>query len=208
MDNYEMISTREAAERLGVSRQRVDQLIALGAIEAIKIPIPGSKRHHVHIDAASVEERRKAAKAQRVGKSAAPKPITKRTAKPAADRVVVADPPPKRKRRRRARTAPAGYLTCVQVGKRLNVNPGTVRSWIDHGFLPGFKWTDESHRQYGQAEITIVKASDLDGFTPPTRADWARLRREQALKRAAKAPAAQPSESTRRGFWARLLGRS
>lgn len=210
MSNYELISTKEAAERLGVSRQRVDQLIAIGAIEAIKIPIPGSKRHHVHIDAASVEARRREARAGRLqsGRRAAmptaPKPV-------AAEPIVVADPP-KRRRRRRMRQSPHGFLTVAQAAKRLEVAPSTIRRYVEQGLLKGFHWTDESGRQTGRATIMVLREADVDTFEKPVRS-------YEHLKRAAR-PAPKPApkvtpvkaeaapEAPRPGFWSRLFGRS
>jgi excisionase family DNA binding protein len=221
MSNYELISTKEAAKRLGVSRQRVDQLIAKGSIEAIKIPIPGSNRHHVHIDAASVEARRREARAARMSTSVkSPTPIKPVVDKPVVDRpaasepIIVADPP-KRRRRRRMRKSPHGYLTVAQVAKRYNVVPGTVRRWVHDGSLKAYRWTDESGHQVGRKELMVIRESDLAEFKRPLPPHVAMHAAVKAARQSQVKPvkqvvevAPQPSEPTRRGFWARLLGKS
>ena len=205
MSNYELISTKEAAARLGVSRQRVEQLITNGSIEAIKIPIPGSKRHHIHIDAASVEARRREARAGRIHsgrrstKPAAPKPV-------AAEPIVVADPP--KRRRRKMRRSPAGWMTVAQAAKHLNVTPSTLRRYVHTGLLKGYYWTDESGRQTGRAKIMVLRETDVLTFVKPTRS-YDHLRTSPRPTPAVTPVKAEPTpEPARRGFWARLLGRS
>jgi len=211
MSNYELISTKEAAARLGVSRQRVEQLITNGSIEAIKIPIPGSKRHHIHIDAASVEARRREARAGRIhsGRRTTPKasPVQSVADKVAAiEPIVVADPP--KRRRRKMRRSPAGWMTVAQAAKHLNVTPSTLRRYVYTGLLKGYYWTDESGRQTGRAKIMVIREAEVQTFVKPTRS-YDHLRTSPRPTPAVTPVKAEPTpEPARRGFWARLLGRS